>query len=154
MASNANAVPIGILAAYMTTAAALTALCIRVIVSAPVKKKSGKPTAAVRLFSLLALASLAITWFYMFCYFQWSYRDWAAGAGAGDTLRLGDWLRDTSLFRQAWASALDTPARVWWTVQIFGFCAVWSVVLSVRGIFSFSTRSRVRISKCMSNQEC
>ena len=140
--AHANAVPIGIFTTYMATATALTALCIHVILSGPVRNKGSGSTATaagVKLFSVLAVASLATTWFYMFCYFQWSYRDWAAttvargGVSTGYDLRLGDWLHDTSLFHQAWVIVLDTPERIWWAVQIFGFCAVWSVVLSVQG---------------------
>lgn len=48
----------------------------------------------------------------MLRFFGWSFGAWAAARGASDAeLRLGDWLRDTALFRQAWAVTLETPAR-------------------------------------------
>ncbi|KJZ73339.1 hypothetical protein HIM_07343 [Hirsutella minnesotensis 3608] len=95
---------------------------------------------AMATFVALAVLSLASTWYYMFLFFRWSYLDWAparelqtAGAPASlSGLRLGDWLRDTTLFKQAWVSTLETPPRAWWTLQIFGFCANWSISLAVQ----------------------
>ncbi|KAK4199171.1 hypothetical protein QBC40DRAFT_85256 [Triangularia verruculosa] len=130
-----NARPLAILASYMVTAAALTVRCISIVRHHPAQKAKRNP-AALALFSTLAAISLATTWSYMFAYFQWSYFDWAANAPnttIDGQLHLGEWLRDTSLFKQAWFSALETPARAWWTLQIFGFCAIWSVMLSVQG---------------------
>ncbi|KAI4598257.1 hypothetical protein KJ359_003141 [Pestalotiopsis sp. 9143b] len=94
---------------------------------------------AIVVFSALAALSLATTWYHMFCFFQWSYREWETPrAAAGplsvdrDGLYLGDWLRDTTLFKQAWVSTLETPLRAWWSTQIFGFCAIWSVMLAAQ----------------------
>ncbi|GAB1316343.1 hypothetical protein MFIFM68171_06553 [Madurella fahalii] len=131
-----NAASLAILASYMITAVALTARCIRVIQRHPLQ--ATRPSAvSLTLFTALAIFSLATTWSYMFAYFRWSYFDWAASSSNltvtdASQLRLGEWLRDTSLFKQAWFSALETPARAWWTLQIFGFCAIWSVMLSVQ----------------------
>lgn len=97
------------------------------------------------IFSVLAGVSLGTTWYYMFAFFAHSYRDWAASASAasrgvitagGEGLQLGAWLRDTSLFSLAWGSAMASDARVWWTQQIFGFCAVWSLVVGTEGMSS------------------
>lgn len=88
------------------------------------------------IFSALAAASLATTWYYMFAFFAHSYRDWAVsrgGAVVGGELQLGAWLKDTSLFSLAWGSAMASDARVWWTQQIFGFCAVWSLLVGTEG---------------------
>ncbi|KAK4177121.1 hypothetical protein QBC36DRAFT_300505 [Triangularia setosa] len=130
-----NARPLTILASYMVTAAALTIRCNGIIRRHPSQKAKRNP-ASLALFGALAAISLATTWSYMFAYFRWSYFDWAANNASGATidgqLHLGEWLRDTSLFKQAWFSALERPARAWWTLQIFGFCAIWSVMLSVQ----------------------
>ncbi|KAK4663643.1 hypothetical protein QC763_610200 [Podospora pseudopauciseta] len=129
-----NARPLVILASYMVTAVALTVRCIGIVRRHPVQKAK-RSAGSLVLFGALAVVSLATTWSYMFGYFRWSYFDWAANAPsatADDQLHLGEWLRDTSLFKQAWFSALETSGRAWWTLQIFGFCAIWSVMLSVQ----------------------
>ncbi|KAH7136367.1 hypothetical protein EDB81DRAFT_656986 [Dactylonectria macrodidyma] len=137
--SATNTRPIAILAGYMATAAALTAWCISIIRSRPAvaglsaSEKSRRRT-AVAVFGVLAALSLATTWYHMFRFFQWSYLQWAASHPLDDpsALYLGRWLRDTGLFRQAWASTLETRPRAWWSTQIFGFCANWSVMLATQ----------------------
>ncbi|KAF3353980.1 hypothetical protein VdG1_07879 [Verticillium dahliae VDG1] len=117
MEAPSNARPIAILAGYMVLAATLTLLGFTV-------------------FSLLAVLSLATTWYHMFRFFEWSYAAWKARRllrpGNSAKLYVGLWLRETSLFKQAWASTFETPARAWWSLQIFGFCANWSVMLAVQ----------------------
>ncbi|KAF6807379.1 hypothetical protein CPLU01_15802 [Colletotrichum plurivorum] len=140
-----NVRPWAIFTGYMVLAAALTTKAIAIIRAQRRARSTGRSAdgagpapsgrRAVVLFSLLAALSLATTWYHMFRFFEWSYGQWAiahvAGADA-DGLRLGEWLRDTSLFRQAWASTLETAPRAWWSLQIFGFCANWSVMLAVQ----------------------
>ena len=72
----------------------------------------------------------------MFIFFSHSYRQWCLKYGAGlaqsndfDNLELGRWLKDTKLFKEAWGSVVETPARVWWSQQIFFSAAGWSVFL-------------------------
>lgn len=142
-----NVRPLSIFTGYMLLAAGLTAKSISVICSQQraSSRRNGPASSAQRraivVFSVLASLSLATTWYHMFRYFEWSYDQWAiaqaSGVGAGDItstgLRLGEWLRDTSLFKQAWASTLETGPRAWWSLQIFGFCANWSVLLAAQG---------------------
>ncbi|GJC96785.1 alpha-mannosyltransferase alg11p [Colletotrichum higginsianum] len=95
---------------------------------------------ALAVFGLLAAVSLATTWYHMFRFFEWSYLEWdsrqfwaaVVGGAKPPGLRLGEWLRDTTLFRQAWVSTLETGPRAWWSLQIFGFCANWSVLLAAQ----------------------
>ncbi|KXH35370.1 hypothetical protein CSIM01_08945 [Colletotrichum simmondsii] len=139
-----NVRPLAIFTGYMVLAAGLTAKSIGIIrnqrraslsrngpVAAPAYRR------ALVVFSALAALSLATTWYHMFRFFEWSYGQWAttqASAGLDSTeLRLGEWLHDTSLFKQAWASTLETGPRAWWSLQIFGFCANWSVILAAQG---------------------
>jgi hypothetical protein len=71
----------------------------------------------------------------MFRFFAWSYRQWQLSSTLqpqDGQLHLGSWLRDTSLFEQAWVSTLETAPRAWWSMQIFGFCALFSVMLAVQ----------------------
>ncbi|KAF6808052.1 hypothetical protein CMUS01_13977 [Colletotrichum musicola] len=140
-----NVRPWAIFTGYMVLAATLTTKAIAIIRAQRRARSTGRPAdgggpapsgrRAVVLLSLLAALSLATTWYHMFRFFEWSYGQWAiahvAGADA-DGLRLGKWLRDTSLFRQAWASTLETAPRAWWSLQIFGFCANWSIMLAVQ----------------------
>ncbi|KAH0421166.1 hypothetical protein CcaCcLH18_13599 [Colletotrichum camelliae] len=144
-----NVRPWTIFTGYMILAAALTIKSIAIIrsqrkssLARPAQDDPGRSARrrAVPVFGILAVVSLATTWYHMFRFFEWSYQQWAIShvfAGVGITggeggLRLGEWLRDTSLFKQAWASTLETGPRAWWSLQIFGFCANWSVLLAVQ----------------------
>ncbi|KAL0940507.1 uncharacterized protein CTRU02_203270 [Colletotrichum truncatum] len=144
-----NARPLAIFTGYMVLAAALTAKSFAIIRSQRKRNASSPPQdgsagssarrRAISVFSLLAALSLATTWYHMFRFFEWSYDQWAithpvvaATTENPEGLRLGEWLRDTSLFKQAWASTLETGPRAWWSLQIFGFCANWSVLLAVQ----------------------
>lgn len=133
-----NARPLGIFAGYMILAAALTAKSIAIVrngVSRRTEAHMHQRRLAILVFSVLAAVSLATTWYHMFCFFQWSYTEWAKTRSLShpEQLYLGEWLRDTALFKQAWASTLETPSRAWWCLQIFGFCANWSVMLAAQG---------------------
>ncbi|KAJ4256254.1 hypothetical protein NW762_009334 [Fusarium torreyae] len=128
-----NARPIGILTGYLATCAVLTAISINSIWrQAVVSKQPSRRRNAILVFSALAALSLATTWYHMFCFFQWSYQQWESvqKGSIGDELHLGAWLRDTTLFKQAWVSTLEQPPRAWWSLQIFGFCSIWSVMLA------------------------
>ncbi|KAF7553474.1 hypothetical protein G7Z17_g3621 [Cylindrodendrum hubeiense] len=144
MVDVSNIRPIAILAGYLATAVLLTSWCIAII-----RVRLGVATglspigearrrSAMTVFSLLAVVSFATTWYHMFRFFEWSYIQWAVSSGFEQVsadpngLHLGQWLRETQLFRQAWASTLETPPRAWWSMQIFGFCANWSVLLAAQ----------------------
>lgn len=145
--------PLAIFIAYFTANAVLLTTCVCVILS-PRRRVNGvtpsqasgdyrhgrsatsRRVLATVLFTALAIFSLATTWYYMFRFFQWSYTDWAQRQNlelASDWY-IGAWLRDTKLFRQAWASTLETAPRAWWSLQIFSFCASWSVMVAVEGV--------------------
>ena len=98
-------------------------------------------------FALLALASLASTCYHMIRYFALSYRVWAHetaddvpltffgtggmfGGGRSQTALAG-WLKDTSLFREAWEIVIEHSRRCWWSQQIFLGAAAWAVFVGV-----------------------
>lgn len=144
-----NVRPIAILAGYMATAILLTSFCIAVIrvrwdaTAGLSSAERARRRTAISVFSILATLSFATTWYHKFRFFEWSYTQWAFSSGAEQLLtndpnglHLGQWLRDTTLFKQAWASTLDAPPRAWWSMQIFGFLANWSVMLAAQCEFS------------------
>ncbi|RGP77260.1 alpha-mannosyltransferase alg11p [Fusarium longipes] len=131
-----NARPIGILAGYLTTCALLAVTIIRTIYhKAASSKLTSRHRHAIIIFSALAVLSLATTWYHMFRFFQWSYQQWESThlENPDGELHLGQWLRDTTLFKQAWVSTLEKGPRAFWSMQIFGFCANWSVMLAWQG---------------------
>ncbi|KAK6224543.1 alpha-mannosyltransferase alg11p [Colletotrichum tabaci] len=140
--SVSNARPLAIFTAYMLLAAGLTAKSIGIIRGQRRDSRFADhpaPAVALAVFGLLAAVSLVTTWYHMFRFFEWSYLEWdsrqlrtAVIDAKSPGLRLGEWLRDTTLFRQAWASTLETGPRAWWSLQIFGFCANWSVLLAAQ----------------------
>ncbi|KAJ5931090.1 hypothetical protein N7466_006583 [Penicillium verhagenii] len=94
------------------------------------------------LFLLLAAFSLATTWYYMFAFFRYSYQDWKAGHDLTRQasidlepwlVKLELWLRDRKLFREAWESVSETPAKFWWSGQIFLWTIGWSLFLGFMG---------------------
>lgn len=119
------------------------------------------PRRHFRIFVTLAALSLAATWYYMFAFFAHSYRTWAgsqqsqtqqlllaaaAGSGGGigsvgsgvqsisTIFKLEMWLRDAKLFREAWETVIESPARFWWSGQIFLWATGWSLFLGIMGM--------------------
>ena len=89
----------------------------------------------------------------MFALFAHSYRAWAGsqqaqsqqlllaagGSGSGvlsisTIFKLEMWLRDAKLFREAWETVIESPARFWWSGQIFLWATGWSLFLGVMGM--------------------
>ncbi|KAF2841814.1 hypothetical protein M501DRAFT_1013202 [Patellaria atrata CBS 101060] len=143
-----NVKPITIFSSYMLLAITLTSFIIRrLIQSSPTSIRPKNDTFKIILFSILAIISLGTTWFYMLEFFKYSYRLWAErrdiklpesfqagllsiGSNDKHSLRLGSWLKDSKLFKEAWGTALETPLRQWWTQQIFFFAALLSLLMS------------------------
>lgn len=49
-------------------------------------------------------------------------------------LRMGDWLRDTSLFKEAWLYVVANEQRWWWSAEVCAFTvAPWALFLYVEG---------------------
>lgn len=143
-----NVGPIAILTSYLALAATLTYSIINSIATRHTQTAKSKPTNrkerkdVIALFSILAIGSLGITWFYMFSFFAQSYSDWALiqaarrfeGISGAGNIDLGSWLRDSKLFKEAWGVAMESRARWWWTQQIFSWTTFWSFWVGVEGM--------------------
>lgn len=131
-----NARPTAILAGYLIACVTCAGISIRTIYrqAASSKAVSRRPYMII-VFSALATLSLATTWYHKFGFFKWSYQQWESTRleKLDNELHLGEWLRDTKLFKQAWVSTLERPPRAIWSLQIFAFCANWSVMLAWQG---------------------
>jgi hypothetical protein len=134
-----------ILAFYLALAVFLTSAVLRDIVLRADRNSGSsvwKPNRSkVFLFGLLAVNSLATTWYYMFSFFAYSYHNWACDHGLNDgapvnvTLRnLELWLRETTLFKDAWGAVVATPHRYWWSGQVFLWTTAWSLFLGIMGM--------------------
>ncbi|KAJ2896891.1 uncharacterized protein MKZ38_005112 [Zalerion maritima] len=121
----------------------------------PPQLKSNRGWPTKLLFATLAAISLSTTWYHMFMFFDWSFKDHLSSGGSevafaslatppspGDLLsasrspeklRAEAWLRNTGLFAQAWGAALDSDARAWWTLQIFPMATAWGMWLGREG---------------------
>jgi hypothetical protein len=128
---------------YLALCASLTIFIIqRLLKSYAVLSKSTTarkpPKKHVLIFVFLATASLATTWYHMFQYFRWSYTVWSTWRSFytldPDHLHWGLWLRQTSLFREAWETAITAYSRYWWTHQIFFFACGLGLDLEMNGI--------------------
>ena len=128
--SPSNVRPYGIFITYLSTCLAVAVFIITKLVgrrqplqaAVPLPKP---PRTHVVTFATLAACSLLSTWGFMFRYFQWSYDNWLAlrsQHGLDPSVKhWGLWLRETSLFKEAWASVVIGHNRYWWSHQIFFF---------------------------------
>jgi hypothetical protein len=155
---NSNLRPLSIFGGYLILASALTVLISYSVLykasralppSQDTRQRQSNREKHVQFFAILALISLVTTWYHMLQYFGLSYRVWAHEMGepvpptlwgengyiAFGTLRLalGRWLKDTSLFRDAWEIVTERSRRYWWSQQIFLGAAAWSVFVGIEG---------------------
>ncbi|KAF2116094.1 hypothetical protein BDV96DRAFT_631264 [Lophiotrema nucula] len=138
-----NTRPIVIFFSYLALCAGLTVFVIqRLIKSYTVLSKhttaSLPPKKYVYTFAFLATASVATTWYYTFRYFDVSYQTWVMWRSYYQLdpkhLHWGLWLKHTSLFKEAWETAIIGWARYWWTHQIFFFACGLGLDLERKGI--------------------
>lgn len=96
------------------------------------------PRKHVCLFGALAAGSLITTWGYLFQYFNISYQSWLMWRSYYELdphqKHWGLWLRETSLFREAWETIVIGNARYWWSHQMFFFALALGLYLEQRGI--------------------
>ena len=95
------------------------------------------PRKHVLLFCALAAGSLLTTWAHMFQYFKLSYGQWLMWRSyyklEPHQNHWGLWLKETSLFREAWESVIIGNARYWWSHQIFFFALGLGLYLEQKG---------------------
>jgi hypothetical protein len=139
---DSNARPYGIFFSYLGVCFAVAVFIIFKLFekyktlheSSPAKLPSKKH---VRVFALLAACSLLSTWGFMFRYFQWSYQTWLAERSQDNldpsVKHWGLWLKETSLFKEAWESVIVGHTRYWWSHQIFFFACVLGLHLEWKG---------------------
>lgn len=127
---------------YLLTCAGLAAFIIhRLLKSYIVLSKSRTarppPKKHVMVFAALATGSLLTTWYYMLQYFKVSYQTWLMWRSywelSPDKNHWGIWLRETSLFKEAWELVIVGNARYWWSHQIFFFACALGLALEQKG---------------------
>lgn len=131
-----------ILVGYLLVCASLTGYIVHSLYSRlRYLRQHGQKRAEHRyipLFATLAILSLGATWYHMFSFFAYSYRDWACRTGFVESTPLTArdlelWLKDTKLFREAWGAVVESPWRFWWSEQIFLWTTGWSLFLGISG---------------------
>ena len=156
-----------IFGAYLSTCTLLSALIIQDLFSQystryarekyMVYSSSLSPGTAL-IFGFCAVFCLGITWYYMFSFFSLSYKAWAFRNGIEipstpgsirdlrswiDDVRLGAWLKDVQLFRDAWEMAMETHGRLFWSQSIFFITTAWSFFVGDQG----TTEAIIRMTK-------
>lgn len=95
------------------------------------------PRRDIWLFSALAAGSLLTTWTFMIQYFNISYRTWLMWRSYYDLdlhqRHWGLWLKETSLFHEAWELAVVGNSRYWWSHQAFFFALAMGLYLEQKG---------------------
>ena len=85
----------------------------------------------LKLWHLLALISLLMTWSKMFQYFEWSYKDYLSGltdASAAE-VSINAWLSHTKLFKQAWSLVMLGPERALISQRVCFATISWTLFL-------------------------
>lgn len=96
---------------------------------------------------LTSLLALLFTWYYMFAYIWRSFHDSRMLAGPHAEFNTTVWLRETSLFKQAWEYVCSGAERWWWSSQLCTFTVgTWTVFLYAEGKVSALTLSQIRRS--------
>jgi hypothetical protein len=101
------------------------------------------PGKDVWIFSALAVGSLLTTWTFMFKYFNVSYKTWLMWRSYYELdphqRHWGLWLKETSLFHEAWELVVVGNARYWWSHQIFFFALGLGLYMEQKGtpLFKF-----------------
>ncbi|KAJ7661245.1 hypothetical protein B0H17DRAFT_1094345 [Mycena rosella] len=131
--SRSELVAMSVFGSYFSIIAGLFLVIWRSLFPRPTPVKS---TAYV--FIALALASFGHTWFYMFKFMAWSFKNYEPAKStdsAGNMLkRISGWLLDTSLFEQAWASVCFGQVNWWWSQQLCLFTVgAWTIFLATEG---------------------
>jgi hypothetical protein len=140
--ADTNTRPYLIFFSYMLTCFGVSVFIIQRIL----KKHSGlkKSTTAnppprkhVWLFSALAGGSLLTTWTFMVKYFNLSYKTWLMWRSYYELdphhRHWGLWLKETSLFHEAWELVVVGNSRYWWSHQIFFFALGLGLYMEQKG---------------------
>lgn len=153
-----NARPYGIFASYMSTCLALSIFIIVKLFDKTEKLHAVDPSRLpqrkqVVLFAVLAAASLLTTWSFMFRYFEWSYDNWLTVRSQHkldpSVKHWGLWLKETSLFREAWESVIIGHDRYWWSHQIFYFASALGLHSEWKGMsYTEDVKSVANCSRC------
>jgi hypothetical protein len=140
--ADTNTRPYLIFFSYMFTCLGVSVFIIQRIVKkyTGLKKSttaSPPPGQHVWLFGALAAGSLLTTWTFMFRYFNVSYQTWLMWRSYYELdphhRHWGLWLKETSLFREAWELVVVGNARYWWSHQIFFFALGLGLLMEQRG---------------------
>jgi hypothetical protein len=143
--ADTNTQPYVIFISYMLTCLLTTVFIVaKLLQKNAIRKKlttsSPSPSSQVYLFSTLAVGSLLTTWTFMVKYFGASYRTWLMWWSYYELephqMHYGLWLRETSLFREAWETVIVGTARYWWSHQIFFFALGLGLYSEQKGVFS------------------
>ncbi|KAH7396589.1 hypothetical protein DE146DRAFT_657182 [Phaeosphaeria sp. MPI-PUGE-AT-0046c] len=141
--ADTNTRPYLIFFSYMSTCFGVAVFIIqRIFKKHAVLKKSTTvsvpPSRDIWLFSILAAGSLLTTWTFMVQYFDMSYKTWLMWRSYYDLdphhRHWGLWLKETSLFHEAWELVVVGNARYWWSHQIFFFALGLGLYLEQKGI--------------------
>jgi hypothetical protein len=140
--ADTNTRPYLIFFSYMLTCFGVSVFIIQRIAkkhSSLRKSSTAKPPPGkdVWLFSALAASSLLTTWTFMFKYFNVSYKTWLMWRSYYELdphqRHWGLWLKETSLFHEAWELVVVGNARYWWSHQIFFFALGLGLYMEQKG---------------------
>lgn len=153
--ADTNTRPYLIFFSYMSTCFGVAVFIIqRILKKHAVLKKSTPasppPRRDIWLFSILAAGSLLTTWTFMVQYFNMSYKTWLMWRSYYDLdphhRHWGLWLKETSLFHEAWELVVVGNSRYWWSHQIFFFALGLGLYLEQKGA---KPRSNVLWGDCL-----
>ena len=149
---------IGIFVSYLSICILLTGLIVRDLAKQHNLRRNRRSSSeqatstyltSILAFSICAAVSLGVTWYYMLGFFSLSYRTWALQHGIDlptrphnieslgqwlKLIRLGAWLKDVQLFRDAWEVTMESHSRLVWSQPIFFIATSWAFFVGERGM--------------------
>lgn len=144
--ADTNTRPYVIFFSYMLTCFSVAVyIIVKITQKHAVLKKSTvnqlPPRKHLWLFASLAAGSLLTTWTYMVKYFNLSYRTWLMWRSYYELdpshRHWGLWLKETSLFKEAWEIVVVGNARYWWSHQIFFFALGLGLYMEQKGMITY-----------------
>ncbi|KAF9069980.1 hypothetical protein BDP27DRAFT_1221589 [Rhodocollybia butyracea] len=129
-------VAVAVFASYFIIIIVTFWILLRSILQSYILQRLSSHRKRAALFIFLATSAFAHTWYYMFRFMEWSFKDYESKGETRDFLmeRINNWLVHTALFEQAWYTVCSTYFRWWLSEQLCSYTVgAWTLFVFVEG---------------------
>ncbi|KAJ3740247.1 hypothetical protein DFH05DRAFT_1511000 [Lentinula detonsa] len=128
-------VALAVFASYFAIIAVLLGTLLENLLRQYVLQKDSPKRKRAAMFTLLAIGSFIHTWYYMFRFMEWSFKDYESkieDINGAFLDRLSLWLINTALFEQAWYTVCSEPINWWFSEQLCSYTVgAWTIFIFV-----------------------